>query len=531
MELDLFRWRFVHWQFMLTRPSNYTAGNIGGSVSGVKIAFLGNGSYAFTVTGNSNPDGSIYNSEEAITSQTTGRLYGAIFVRHWDSYITPQRQTIFYGSLKKDGSQYALSKVVNVLKGTNLESPVPQFGSTDNFDVSSSGIAFVSKDPVLQPAIFTKINAYFVPLTDFTVASPPSPIQIQTSGFNGQATSPVFSPDGKQLAFLRRKSVQYESDKLQLFVLTDVAEPNSTINALPTADQKGAWDRSPSSVFWSPDGKTLYLTAEEHGRVALFTLEPPSVTANSSSLPKKVFYDGAISSAYPLSNGDVFISGSNLVDNSIYFHYDSTSGKSNVLSSNAKNGTVFGLSRSQISEIWYPGAAEGTQIHAWVFKPSNFSATQKYPLAYLIHGGPQGSWEDSWSTRWNPAVFAEQGYVVVAPNPTGSTGYGQGLTDAIQGEWGGLPYEDIVLGFQYIEENLDYVDTSRAVELGASYGGKQVHFRADPHNIANYGNCRLHDQLDPGPRSWPQVQGSCHSRWRLQHGQPTCLGRAVVPRS
>ncbi|KAK8254882.1 dipeptidyl-peptidase-like protein V precursor [Phyllosticta capitalensis] len=451
--------------------SNYTAGNIGGSVSGVKIAFLGNGSYAFTVTGNSNPDGSIYNSEEAITSQTTGRLYGAIFVRHWDSYITPQRQTIFYGSLKKDGSQYALSKVVNVLKGTNLESPVPQFGSTDNFDVSSSGIAFVSKDPVLQPAIFTKINAYFVPLTDFTVASPPSPIQIQTSGFNGQATSPVFSPDGKQLAFLRRKSVQYESDKLQLFVLTDVAEPNSTINALPTADQKGAWDRSPSSVFWSPDGKTLYLTAEEHGRVALFTLEPPSVTANSSSLPKKVFYDGAISSAYPLSNGDVFISGSNLVDNSIYFHYDSTSGKSNVLSSNAKNGTVFGLSRSQISEIWYPGAAEGTQIHAWVVKPSNFSATQKYPLAYLIHGGPQGSWEDSWSTRWNPAVFAEQGYVVVAPNPTGSTGYGQGLTDAIQGEWGGLPYEDIVLGFQYIEENLDYVDTSRAVELGASYGG------------------------------------------------------------
>ncbi|KAK8186071.1 dipeptidyl-peptidase-like protein V precursor [Phyllosticta citribraziliensis] len=449
--------------------SNYTAGNIDGSVSGVKVASLANGSYAFTVTGNSNPDGSIYNSEKVTSSQTTGRLYGAIFVRHWDSYITQQRQTIFYGNLKKGGSHYKLSSVANLLKGTNLESPVPQFGSTDNFDVSSSGIAFVSKDPVLQPAVYTKINPYFVPLSDFTASTPPSPIQIQTSGFNGQATSPVFSPDGKQLAFLRRQNEQYESDKLQLFVLTNVAEPNSTVNALATADRKGAWDRSPSSVFWSHDGKKLYLTAEEHGRVALFTLAASSAFGNSTSLPKKVFYDGAISSAYPLSNGDVFISGSSLVDNSIYFYYDSASGNADVISSNSKNGAAFGLSRDQVSEIWYPGAAE--QIHAWVVKPSNFSAGQKYPLAYLIHGGPQGAWEDSWSTRWNPAVFAEQGYVVIAPNPTGSTGYGQALTDAIQGEWGGLPYVDIVKGFEYIEANLDYVDTSNAVELGASYGG------------------------------------------------------------
>ncbi|KAK8168425.1 dipeptidyl-peptidase-like protein V precursor [Phyllosticta citrichinensis] len=449
--------------------SNYTAGNIDGSVSGVKVASLANGSYAFTVTGNSNPDGSIYNSEKATSSQTTGRLYGAIFVRHWDKYITPQRQTIFYGSLKKDGSRYKLTSVANLLKGTNLESPVPQFGSTDNFDVSSSGIAFVSKDPVLQPAVYTKINPYFVPLSDFTASTPPSPIQIQTSGFNGQATSPVFSPDGKQLAFLRRQNEQYESDKLQLFVLTNVAEPNSTVNALATADRKGAWDRSPSSVFWSHDGKKLYLTAEEHGRVALFTLAASCAFGNSTSLPEKVFYDGAISSAYPLSNDDVFISGSSLVDNSIYFYYDSASGNADVISSNSKNGTAFGLSRDQVSEIWYPGAAE--QIHAWVVKPSNFSAGQKYPLAYLIHGGPQGAWEDSWSTRWNPAVFAEQGYVVIMPNPTGSTGYGQALTDAIQGEWGGLPYVDIVKGFEYIEANLDYVDTSNAVELGASYGG------------------------------------------------------------
>jgi pre-mRNA-splicing helicase BRR2 len=106
-----------------------------------------------------------------------------------------------------------------------------------------------------------------------------------------------------------------------------------------------------------------------------------------------------------------------------------------------------------------------------VIKPSSFRDGEKYPLAYLIHGGPQGAWNNGWSTRWNPAVFAEQGYVVVCPNPTGSTGYGQRLTDAIQKQWGGLPYKDLVHGFGYIESQLDYVDTRRAVALGASYGG------------------------------------------------------------
>jgi dipeptidyl aminopeptidase/acylaminoacyl peptidase len=115
-------------------------------------------------------------------------------------------------------------------------------------------------------------------------------------------------------------------------------------------------------------------------------------------------------------------------------------------------------------------------VHAWVVKPSNFSSDKKYPLAYLIHGGPQGAWEDSWSTRWNPAVFAEQGYVVICPNPTGSTSYGQAFTDAIQGQWGGLPYEDIVLGFDWIKKNVKYADTERAVALGASYGGYMMNW-------------------------------------------------------
>ena len=110
-------------------------------------------------------------------------------------------------------------------------------------------------------------------------------------------------------------------------------------------------------------------------------------------------------------------------------------------------------------------------------KPSFFKPGKKYPLAYLIHGGPQGAWNDQWSTRWNPAVFAEQGYIVITPNPTGSTGYGQEFTDAIRENWGGAPYEDLVRGFEYIESELGhFVDTTRAVALGASYGGYMMNW-------------------------------------------------------
>lgn len=178
-----------------------------------------------------------------------------------------------------------------------------------------------------------------------------------------------------------------------------------------------------------------------------------------------------------LGSGELFVTANSLVDNSTYYRLvpkSSSSYSHHLISSNSKNGTAFALSRNQVDDIWFQGAEQ--KVHAWVLKPSTFREGEKYPLAYLIHGGPQGSWADSWSTRWNPAIWAEQGYIVVLPNPTGSTGYGQRFCDAIRNQWGGLPYIDIVKGFEYIEENLDYVDTSKSVILGASYGGYMMNW-------------------------------------------------------
>lgn len=128
------------------------------------------------------------------------------------------------------------------------------------------------------------------------------------------------------------------------------------------------------------------------------------------------------------------------------------------------------LPESSVRSLWWKGDKEHP-VHALMVLPSFFDKNKRYPLAYLIHGGPQGAWSDSWSTRWNPAMFAEQGYITICPNPTGSTGYGQAFTDAIQNNWGGSPYIDLEKGFEHIREHLSFVDTDRAVALGASYGG------------------------------------------------------------
>jgi dipeptidyl aminopeptidase/acylaminoacyl peptidase len=388
----------------------------------VKVKSLDKDTYAFVVTAPTSPDGNLFNSEKAPTTHTTGRVYSTLFVRHWDTWSTPQRSSLWYGTLSAtsknstSGGTYSLSKLTNALNNPNLESPVAPFGGTDHFALSTSGIAFVSKDPELNPATHTKQNLYILPRPNSSGFTLESPIKVTLPGFEGATTNPTFSPDGKSLAFTSMREDGYESDKNQLIVIPDIKRPQRLEYFFASKDGKGTWDRSPSGIAWSNDAKTLYLLAEEHGRGAIFST--PSNTVTTQSLPAKIFTGGNPGGFNVLSNGELFISGTSLIDNSVFYLLDASSEVSiasgpKTISSNSKEGSAFGLSRNQVSEIWYDG--EEAKNHAWVIKPSNFEKGKKYPLAFLIHGGPQGAWEDGWSTRWNPAVFAEQGYVVVTP--------------------------------------------------------------------------------------------------------------------
>lgn len=267
--------------------SNYTAGTIEGPVGDLKTYRLNDDEVAFAVSGKAKPDGSHYNPEKAEKPRTSGRLYKSMFVRHWDHYVTENRNAIWLGKLTKKDGKFELSKLRNALKGSKLESPIDPFGGKDHFDISENGLVFTAKDPSLNPALHTRTNIYVAAhaapgfwdhLHDWSEGK----VDIQqveltkAHDFKGACTSPVWSHSGKMIAFLAMKTDGYESDKNQPFIIHDYSKLQNPPTLLyASKDGKGKWDRSPQSISWSPDDWHLYFTAEDHGRGNLFHAGPP----------------------------------------------------------------------------------------------------------------------------------------------------------------------------------------------------------------------------------------------------------------
>ncbi|KAI9171626.1 Dipeptidyl-peptidase 5 [Paramyrothecium foliicola] len=476
----------------------------GGLISNPKVTRLSPTKLAFCCSIPTGPNGEPYWQPLEIKPRTSAKIYTSLFVRHWDTWSSDKQNSLWYGVISKPGDEHSKwtleePRLINLLANTRLSSPVPPFGGVGDFDISSSGIAFVAKDPDLNPARYTKTDLYYVPISSFT-EKPPTPQIVKTGTLKGYSLTPTFSHDGRQIAFARMRSQQYEADKPRLLLVPDVSDLNNVQEFFESDDGEGSWDLRPDSITWAHDNKTLYVTAEKNGRNVLWKI--PATPREATSLPTAVYEKGSVSEVQLLGdNSRLLLTSRSRIENSLYTVLDLRTNEATDVSSTSKNGKSFGLSESQLSDIWYEGAA-GYDVHALVMTPSNFDPSKKYPLAFLIHGGPQSAWTDDWSTRWNPAIFAEQGYVVVAPNPTGSTGYGQAHIDAIQGNWGGAPYEDLVKCFEYIEKELEYVDTDRAVALGASYGGYMINW-IQGHDLGRRFKCLVcHDGVFSTLNQW-----------------------------
>ncbi|KAK4129285.1 hypothetical protein N657DRAFT_609457 [Parathielavia appendiculata] len=467
-----------------TAELSYEAGFINAPISNVKVKKLSDGGIAFACSALTTPGGQLFNPETEKKPHSTAKVYTTLFVRHWDAWNSENCSSIFYGVFDHSDGKYSLrdNALTNALAGTKLSSPVPPFGGTGDFDISESGLVFVAKDPGLDPALYTKTDLYFIPLKTFAESKPPSPQIVKTAGLEGYSNSPVFSHCGKKVAFTRMRSKQYESDKPRLILAPDIYNPDKTQEFYATSDNVGGWDIRPEAILWSHDDTKLYVTAESYARTLIFQL--PSTPSKATSLPTPINTpDGSVSSFHLLGsaeNDHLFVTSTSLIDNSCYSITHPLSNTCKVISSASKQGKSFGLSRASLDSITFRGAGGDYDVHALVVRPSSFNKAdprkKKYPLCMLIHGGPQGAWQDSWSTRWNPAVFAEQGYVVVCPNPTGSTGYGMALEDGITGDWGGRPYNDLVRCYEWVVDNMPEVDGARAVALGASYGGYMINW-------------------------------------------------------
>lgn len=268
-----------------------------------------------------------------------------------------------------------------------------------SYDISKYGLVAISKDITLNPATTTKSDIHYFPFKTFREAPPVSQV-VTTGDIVGASANAVFHPTGPSLIFSRLKGIAYESDKSRIFKIDDVTKSLEAHEFYKTADGKGGWDRSASTLIWNQDGSSLFVVAEDFARVRLFTLsDHPSTT----TLPKLVFKNGGVSDVQWLGEKKLLVSSSSYIDSSLFFSVDPSSAKAsnattgiNLISANLNNGTDYGLSQSQIGEAFYKGAGD-YQVHTWIIKPSFFKENETYPLMFYVHGGPQGATEEVWS--------------------------------------------------------------------------------------------------------------------------------------
>ena len=407
-------------------------------------------------------------------------------------------------SLSSDSKVQVTGTYFNVLLNSGLEFPVsdPDFNQKVPFDISSKSLIFVALKSKGDDRQRTTTRPYVVSL-DRGYSNPPSsgPSNITPADFDGPASSPILSLDGSTASFLIQKTPYGASGRNHIFCLVPSKDLPQPSELLLKAENGETWDLSPESIKWANSNDELYLVAEEEARSRLFKIELGDLLRSdkpSVYIPVRLTSNGSVLGVHMTSASPkerrLFLNTSSFVEISNFEMLCTASQRSTSVSSLSDRGSKFGLSQSQIGEFYFKGN-DGHNVHSWIIKPSFFEQGKTYPLAFIVHGGPVSAWTENWSTRWNLPVFAEQGYIVVAPNPTGSTGFGQDFVDAIRGEWGHKCYIDLVKCFEHVKENMLFVDTTRAVALGASFGGYMMNWIAGQPFAKKFKTLVVHDGI------------------------------------
>jgi dipeptidyl aminopeptidase/acylaminoacyl peptidase len=409
----------------------------------------------------------------------TGRTYDALFARHWDTWRDGTRSVLHSVALGADGT--VAGAPVSLSGALDGDVPSKPMGGDEEYAISPDGakVAFAARVAGREEAWSTNLDVYEVPiggLADRTA----QPLNL-TAQNPATDTQPAYSPDGRYLAWMAMSRPGFEADRYAVIVLDRQAGKSWELAP--------AWDRSPHSIDWAADSKSILATADEIGNLPLFRIAPVDV-----SRVRQVtrLTDAGSVVDVSVAGGTVVYAAQNLGSPAQLHALDAKAIAAARAPATPTVATapspVAGVARSarpltrvggerlaaarmgDYEQYSFAGAG-GTTVYGWVMKPANFVPGTRYPVAFIVHGGPQVSFANNWSYRWNPQVYAGAGYAVVFIDFHGSPGYGQAFTDSISGNWGGKPLEDLKLGLAAAARKYPWLDAGRACALGASYGG------------------------------------------------------------
>lgn len=397
--------------------------------------------------------------DERADDKSDGKRFDRVFVRHWDTWADGRRSALFSLALDRDGTVEGEPAALS----TALDADIPSkpFGGPEDFTLTPDGqyVIFSARVAGSTEPWSTNFDLYRVPIEGG--AAPEN----LTAGNPAWDAQPAISPDGSTLAYLAMTRAGYESDRFRL-VLRDLVNGDERVL---TED----WDRSVSSFAFAPSGRAIYATANSVGQHPLFRIDLPGGRVS------EVVADGRVAGFTFAGDRIVLARDDFTAPTDLYTARANGTGLRRVTSVNAER--LEGVSMGSYEQFNFAGWNDET-VHGYVVAPADRDPSKRYPVAFLIHGGPQGSFSNLFHYRWNPQTYAGAGFAAVLIDFHGSTGYGQAFTDSIRDDWGGKPLEDLKRGLAAALAKYPWLDGERVCALGGSYGGYMINWIAGQWN-------------------------------------------------
>jgi dipeptidyl aminopeptidase/acylaminoacyl peptidase len=392
--------------------------------------------------------------DERAKGKATGQLHEDLFIRHWDTWKNGTRSQLFVADL--DASGHAEANPAWVTKGIDGDVPSKPFGDDADYAFSPDGesIVFAARIAGSTEPWSTNFDLYAVGVEGGRFRN-------LTDANDAVDTGPVFSADGRTLYWRAMKRPGFEADR---YAIMAMSYPEGAAREIAPR-----WDRTAESIQPSADGRTIYTHAPELGQTKLFAIDAASGAV-------RVVAAGGTIGGYDVGERAIVFARDTLKSPAQLYRIG-LDGRGEARLSDFNAQRLANVAFGDYEQFEFAGAG-GETVHGYVVKPAGFDASKQYPVAFIIHGGPQGSMGDHFHYRWNPQTYAGRGYAAVFIDFHGSVGYGQAFTDSISGDWGGKPLEDLKLGLAHALETYDFLDGERVCALGASYGGYMVNWIA-----------------------------------------------------